>query len=670
MNSKQKISVAMCTFNGESFLREQLESIRVQTFPPSELVVCDDCSKDRTLEILYAFKESCNFPVIVIANTTNIGVNKNFENAIAHCSSEFIALADQDDIWLPTKIEEIINTFKANPNCGYVFSNADLVDSDGEYLGRDLWKSIKFTPQRYRKYTDNDQLEVMLRDGNFIYGMTMAFRSVYKPILLPIESQTYACTHDSWIGLILSGIGAYGVAVSKSLVKYRQHERQLAGGGRQLSFFELLENALKKKSEIDMAFVDALMSIAERLRSEGQNKVFVAFSINQLIQKALHLKSRCLAGTSSGLKKITIVLRESVTGRYGQYSGSKKSIFKDLFSRNETVIVPHTHEPYDTNNSAKKPNFFVVGAAKAGTSSIGDYLSRHPSVYISPIKEPHFFSKDIRMADFRADYRERAFFDVEAYLKNHPLPHKHIAHIDDESQYLELFREVKNEKAIGELSAGYLYSNCAAENLFKFNPDARIVMVLRQPVERAYSHYLMDVRDLWSCDSGFINALERDFASSEKGWGKSHLYVELGLYFEQVSRYLKRFPESQVKIFLYEDFKNDPVGFIQELCEFLEVAPSALSAKDVAEHKNVAALPRFKIPGACLPVLNVFRKYTGMLLPDKIKPQIRKVMFSSKNVPKLREDEFEQTMKYFSEDIQKLSVLIKRDLQSWHQMSK
>ena len=318
----------------------------------------------------------------------------------------------------------------------------------------------------------------------------------------------------------------------------------------------------------------------------------------------------------------------------------------------------------------KSPNFFIVGTAKAGTSSIGDYLNRHPEIYISPIKEPHFFSEDIRMADFRSDYRERASFDVKAYLENHPLPYKHIAHIDNQSQYLELFREVKNEKAIGELSTGYLYSNCAAENLFKFNPDAKIVMVLRQPVERAYSHYLMNIRDLWDYDSSFINALERDFASSEKGWGKSHLYVELGLYFEQVGRYLKRFPESQVKIFLYEDLKNDPVKFIKKLCEFLEVGTYSLSPKDIAEHKNVAVLPRLKIQRAYLPIFNGFRKYIGMFLPDKVKDQIRKMIFSSKNVPKLREDEFMQAMKYFSEDIQKLSVLIKRDLQSWHQMSK
>lgn len=318
----------------------------------------------------------------------------------------------------------------------------------------------------------------------------------------------------------------------------------------------------------------------------------------------------------------------------------------------------------------ERPNFFVVGAAKAGTSSLGDYLSRHPDVYVSPVKEPHFFSTDIRMAHFRADYRNRVYFDVQAYLSNHPLEYKHIAHIEDRSQYLGLFREVKNEKAIGELSTGYLYSSYAADNLFEFNPDARIVMVLRQPVHRAYSHYVMNLRDLWDCNSGFINALERDFTASEKGWGRSHLYVELGLYFEQVSRYLKRFPEKQVKIFLYEDFQNDPAGFIRELCTFLGVSPSALGGVDMRERKHVAALPRFKISGIYFSSLKVLSGYIGMVMPDKLKPLVRNVIFSKRNVPKLREDEFNQAMKYFRDDIQKLSVLIKRDLQSWHKMSK
>jgi len=670
MDNSVTVSVAMCTYNGENYLKEQLESILAQTVPPSELVIGDDCSKDRTLEILYAFKGSYNFPVRIIANTKNFGVNKNFENIIARCSCEIIMLADQDDIWQPNKIEEIVSAFKDNPGCGYVFSNADLVNKEGEFLGRDLWQSIGFSQKRYRKYVGGYQLEVMLRDGNFIYGMTMAFRSAYKAILLPIESQSYACTHDTWISLMLSSIGAYGVAVPRSLVKYRQHDMQLAGGGHNFTVVRFLQNAMKRSSDVDVTVVCALMKIVERLHHEDRNNKYVSFSIEQLTHKAEHLKSRLLAGEAKGVNKLNIVLREVITRRYNRYSGSVKSIIKDLMFSHRNISSPIMHDLCKINNSTKTPNFFIVGAAKAGTSFISGYLNRHPAIYISPIKEPHFFSKDIRIPDFRLDYMERVFFDVKEYLKNHTLPRKHIAFIDDLSQYLELFREVKNEKAIGELSTGYLYSNCAAEYLFKFNPDAKIIMILRQPVERAFSHYLMNVRDFWSRDYGFINAIESDFTSSEKGWGKSHLYVELGLYYEQVSRYLKRFPESQVKVFLYEELRDDPAKFIKDLCKFLEVYPHAVPVNKVVIYDNISTVPKLKILSAYLPVLEIFRKYIFIYLSENLRKQLKRTMTSREKLPVMRQDEFEQAMKYFNDDIKKLSILIKIDLQSWHQLQK
>lgn len=312
------------------------------------------------------------------------------------------------------------------------------------------------------------------------------------------------------------------------------------------------------------------------------------------------------------------------------------------------------------------PNFFIVGTAKTGTTFIGNYLSQHPEIYISPIKEPHFFCEDICMADFRQNYRERVIFDIKKYLENYPLPHKHIAHIDELSQYLELFREVENEKAIGELSVGYLYSNCAAENLFKFNPNAKIIMILRQPVERAYSHYLMNISAGLDYHSGFIDALKRDFISNNKGWGRSHLYVELGLYFEQITRYQKFFPENQIKIFLYEDLKNHPKKFFNDCFEFLEVSQLYFSEKMITERKNTATFPRLKILDEYLSIFNIIRKR----LPNKIKTQIKKILLTDKNIPKLQEDEFTQAIKYFNDDIQKLSIVTNKDLKSWYKISK
>src|SRR5512138_1120776 len=112
MEMKNTVSVAMCTFNGESYLQEQLASICRQTVLPDELVVCDDASTDATVRILTQFKETCGFPVRVFVNETNQGVCMNFARAISHCSGDLIVLADQDDIWQADKIEIMRHVFQ------------------------------------------------------------------------------------------------------------------------------------------------------------------------------------------------------------------------------------------------------------------------------------------------------------------------------------------------------------------------------------------------------------------------------------------------------------------------------------------------------------------------------------------------------------------------------
>lgn len=326
--------------------------------------------------------------------------------------------------------------------------------------------------------------------------------------------------------------------------------------------------------------------------------------------------------------------------------------------------------PITSHEGARRPNFFVVGVAKAGTSSLYHYLSQHPEVYLSPIKEPFYFSNDIRSEDFYPEYRRRVTFDLNAYLKARPLPRKHIAHIGDQSRYLELFREVNGEKAIGEMSTGYLYSSCAAENIFKFNPDARIVMILRQPAYRAYSHYQMNIRDLLDFDYDFISALQSDFACKDKGWGKSHLYVETGLYAEQVRRYLDVFPERQVKIFLFEDLVTKSGAIMEEIFAFLEIDVTQSRRIDFSERKNPASLPKFRISRNSARVFNMFRGVIGRTMPGDIKELLRRAMFSSENVRQLQRHEFEHAMGYFKEDIEDLSGLIKRDLRSWLQFTR
>lgn len=174
----QRLSVAMCTYNGAQYLQEQLDSIAGQSRLPDELVVCDDGSTDVTLEILEDFQKGASFPVKIYRNETNLGPIKNFEKAIMLCSGDIIALSDQDDVWMPQKLEKFKKALKDHPNAGYVFSNALLVDEMLRPLGSTIWEIVSFTARQRRRFGQGHQLEVLL-NYNVVTGATMAFRAEF-----------------------------------------------------------------------------------------------------------------------------------------------------------------------------------------------------------------------------------------------------------------------------------------------------------------------------------------------------------------------------------------------------------------------------------------------------------------------------------------------------------
>lgn len=313
------------------------------------------------------------------------------------------------------------------------------------------------------------------------------------------------------------------------------------------------------------------------------------------------------------------------------------------------------------NDPTKIPNFFIVGAAKSGTTSLYHCLNQHPDVYMSPIKEPHYFCKDIRCNDFSASYRNNVCLDVKKYLKKSPLEKKHIAYIDTIEEYLQLYRDAKDEKVIGEISNGYLYSSVASNEIYHFNNDAKVVMVLRNPIERAFSHWKMDLRGNDVYRKSFIGAIEDDLMKTDKGWGRSHLYIELGLYYEQVKRYMDLFPKNQILIFLYEDLDRSPNKFYTELFNFLKIPPSSLDTK---KRHNAATIPAY-------PTLNYLIRKTKVnylaakILPKKMKQIITESISTTDKLPELMRNDIEELKKYFSSDIDKLQQLINRDLSFW-----
>lgn len=218
------VSIAMCTYNGERHLREQLESIASQTMLPSELVVCDDGSTDSTPEIVAEFSRTAPFEVKFIRNLTNLGSTKNFEQAIALCSGTFIALCDQDDVWRPEKLEVLAAALRES-GAGAVFSNGLLIDSESKLTGGSLWGANRLECKHGDfNYNKDAAISELLR-RNMVTGATLVFRSYLRERMFPIPA---AWVHDGWMAWMLA-LQSRLLAVTEPLILYRVHASQQVG---------------------------------------------------------------------------------------------------------------------------------------------------------------------------------------------------------------------------------------------------------------------------------------------------------------------------------------------------------------------------------------------------------------------------------------------------------
>lgn len=220
-----RLSVAMCTYNGEKYVREQLMSIRNQTLRIDEIVICDDCSKDGTVGVIEDLIRRYDLPVRLHVNTWNHGYRRNFEQAICRCSGDIVFLSDQDDIWLPTKAETIIAYFDRNPDKEFVFTDATLVNAAGvpsynqtlfEVLGLDR-KTLGLFDKGYAL----EILSVYCR----VTGATCALRASAMPYCIPLSR---IVAHDEMIAMTSAFRDKIGY-IDRCLIKYRQHGKQTIG---------------------------------------------------------------------------------------------------------------------------------------------------------------------------------------------------------------------------------------------------------------------------------------------------------------------------------------------------------------------------------------------------------------------------------------------------------
>jgi glycosyltransferase involved in cell wall biosynthesis len=220
---KERISVAMCTYNGEQFLAQQLASIARQSRPPDELVVCDDRSTDRTVAMIREFAASVRYPVRVLENEHNLGVAANFEQAIRLCEGNLIALADQDDIWYPIRLERSEEELAAHPEAGLIFSDADVIDDKNQTTGATLWQRLFFMGKREQDLLAGRYL--VLAKHRFVTGATVMMRATLRDRCLPIGK---GWIHDEWIAMITAAFCDLK-PIAQPLIQYRIHPSQEVG---------------------------------------------------------------------------------------------------------------------------------------------------------------------------------------------------------------------------------------------------------------------------------------------------------------------------------------------------------------------------------------------------------------------------------------------------------
>lgn len=277
-----------------------------------------------------------------------------------------------------------------------------------------------------------------------------------------------------------------------------------------------------------------------------------------------------------------------------------------------------------------KANTFIVGAPKAGTTSLHYYLSQHEEVCMSSIKEPNFFS----------------FQEVSSLYYKAPS-------ISNSIKYQHLFEEDK--KIMGEASVSYLFYEGVPQRIYDFNPNAKIIIVLRDPVERAISHFLMD-RRLGYCSY----SLETILNNKEKHPLYFQQFLELGLYYNQVKRYLDTFGKEQVHILFYADFKTNLDQQMTSLFQFLN-----LQATDIdyavknpflsSNHRLISYLYKYRW----------IRKTIKSIVPKQGIKSIKNRFFSSKEKPPFSTSLLNKMKDFYRHDISQLETLLNIDLSLW-----
>lgn len=239
---------------------------------------------------------------------------------------------------------------------------------------------------------------------------------------------------------------------------------------------------------------------------------------------------------------------------------------------------------YRTHNLLMKrntPTFFIVGAPKAGTDALYYELNQHPEIYMSPLKEPCYFSSEIRPKQFipeLQDHMREQLRSTKQYTRGNMREPRFGGIVSDWRSYLRLFQGARSETALGEGSVCYLWSKSAPRAIASRLPHSKIIIILMDPALRAFAQYRKSVSQGY-VRHNFREHLERCLRNSDDRFSLFHPFLEFGMYGQQVKRYISVFPSEQISVSLYEDVRRNYRQWFAQILTFLGVSKSFAPAR-------------------------------------------------------------------------------------------
>jgi glycosyltransferase involved in cell wall biosynthesis len=321
------VSVALCTYNGEKFIAAQLESILGQSLLPSQIVISDDGSTDKTLAVVKSVLTPARLSAAGITLTTlrrdkPMGVTKNFETALAACTGEFISLCDQDDVWHPERLARLRAAFSSD-DVLLVHSDARMVDTDGVPLGQTLLGALGAGRRELLREQGPRGFEVLVR-RNLVTGATTMVRRNLTRAAMPFPA---SWVHDYWLAVV-AALGGRIVLDRGQLIDYRQHEANQIGATKLTprKALEMLGHSRRARHE---ARVQRLADLAARC--DDGSVVATTAQRTFVAEKLSHERTR-LALPDSRKARLPAIWREFFSGRYHRFSRGMRDVVRDALS--------------------------------------------------------------------------------------------------------------------------------------------------------------------------------------------------------------------------------------------------------------------------------------------------------------------------------------------------